>query len=267
MSFFDTCLRWFLSLMILVSSISTALALDKPTKRIALIIGNNDYVSSPLKNAVNDAEAMADKLKEIGFDVSLQLNANQSTLKKSVKEFYNKVTSTSDQKTLALFYYAGHAVQINHRNYLVPLGFKKNKHEFINSLFDINLLFDNIPRSIDISNIIILDACRDNPLGPHIEISGDGLAPLRAPSATLIAYATEPGNVADDGKGINGVYTEHLLKYIGEKIPVEEVFRKVRKDVARVTKKRQIPWEHSSLIEEVFFNMPLNRDMPDLLTF
>jgi uncharacterized caspase-like protein len=95
----------------------------------------------------------------------------------------------------------------------------------------------------------------------------DGLAPIRAPVGTLIAYSTEPGATASDGKGKNGLYATHLLKHMDDKIPIEEVFKKVRKGVAKQSKNRQIPWEHSSLLWDVFINAPLNKEVPDLLTY
>lgn len=257
----------FVTICLCIVASSNALAREDPLSRFALVIGNNDYVSSPLSNAVNDANDIAKALETVGFEVVLLTNVDKISLQKSVGEYYRRLRNIPPQRVLSLFYYAGHAVQIDHRNYLVPLNFQSGSEQFASSLFDINSLFELIPRDLDLTNIIILDACRDNPLGQQTQLSGDGLAPLRAPPSTLIAYSTEPGNVAEDGSGDNGLYTHHLLNHIKQKIPVEEVFRKVRKKVAKETGNRQIPWEHSSLVEEVYINTPENKDLPDLLTF
>jgi uncharacterized caspase-like protein len=246
---------------------ASAFSHDHNVLRFALVAGNNDYAASPLKNAVNDARDIATALEDIGFTVTLIENANKASLQQAVEAYYTSLSGFASDKVLAVVYYAGHAVQINHSNYLVPLGYNDHENSFIDSLYNINSLLDQIPRDRDISNIIILDACRDNPFGDQIQTSGDGLAPLRAPAATLIAYSTEPGNVAQDGTGDNGIYTHHLLKHIKKRVPTDEVFRRVRKAVARETGKRQIPWEHSSLIDEVYFHTPRNKEMPGLLSF
>jgi uncharacterized caspase-like protein len=132
-------------------------------------------------------------------------------------------------------------------------------------------LFTEINKSNDLQNIIILDACRNNPFENNtVADNGNmasGLAPIKAPSNTLIAFATEPGGVAADGRSNNGVYTKHLLKHIDKQISVEELFKKVRTGVAKETRNKQIPWEHSSLLSEVFFSPPKNRDIPDLVIF
>lgn len=254
-------------LLVAILSVFPAYAIEKPVTKIALVIGNDNYDISPLNNAVNDATDMGHILQEIGFKVFFYKDIGKMSMHQAIEDFYSSLTADPQSKIMAVFYYAGHAVQINHRNYLVPVDFTGTEKKLLNTLLDINLLFENIPSKADISNIVILDACRNNPFNDTEILSGDGLAPMRAPASTLIAYSTEPGNVAKDGEGSNGIYTKHLLRQIKEEIPIEEVFRKVRKSVAKDTKNGQIPWEHSSLVEEIFFNAPVNRDMPELMSF
>jgi uncharacterized caspase-like protein len=251
---------------------SQGFASEQDVKRFALVIGNKNYVTAPLKNSVNDANDIADSLTEMGFRVSLLKDSNLLDLTDNVQQFYSDVKRDAHKNKLALIYYAGHAIQVNHQNYIVPLGMQFESYpQFISGLYKIDSLFTEINKLNDLQNIIILDACRDNPFENSF-IAGNGnmssgLAPIKAPSNTMIAFATEPGGVAADGKRKNGVYTKHLLRHIDKQISVEEVFKKVRTGVAKETRNKQIPWEHSSLLNEVFFSPPKNRDIPDLLVF
>lgn len=249
-----------------------SVAAEQDVKRFALVIGNKNYVTSPLRNSANDANAIAESLTDIGFRVSLLQDSNLSDLTSQVQQFYAEVKRDSHTEKLALVYYAGHAIQVNHHNYIVPLGMQFESYpQFISGLYNIDSLFTEINKSKGLQNIIILDACRNNPFENDVVADNGnmsrGLAPIKAPTNTMIAFATEPGGVAADGKRKNGVYTKHLLRHITKQISVEEVFKKVRKGVAKETRNKQIPWEHSSLLNEVFFSPPKNRDIPDLLVF
>jgi uncharacterized caspase-like protein len=257
------------SLSILALQCFTA---EQNVKRFALVIGNKNYATAPLKNSANDANAIADSLTDMGFRVSLLEDSKLSDLTTQVQQFYAAVKADTHAQKLALIYYAGHAIQVNHHNYIVPLGMHFESYpQFISGLYKIDSLFTEINKLDDLQNIIILDACRNNPFENNsVADNGNmssGLAPIKAPSNTLIAFATEPGGVAADGKRQNGVYTKHLLRHIAKQISVEEVFKKVRTGVAKETRNKQIPWEHSSLLNEVFFSPPKNRDIPDLLVF
>ena len=252
---------------------NSAFAQDE-RNRYALVIGNKNYPKVPLVNPINDAKSIAESLIELNFDVTLLVDVGYEKLTEDIDKYYRKIHKNDDKEAIVLFYYAGHAIQINHRNFLVPLDIQfGDSVKFMAGLYDINKLFSHIPKRFGLQNIIILDACRNNPFkmtaveGSDKVAISDGLAPIRAPVGTMIAYSTEPGSSASDGKGKNGIYTKHLLNYIQEMISIEEVFKKVRKGVARETNNRQIPWEHSSLIEEVFINPPPNRDIPDLIGF
>jgi len=264
-------LRFLLCLYLSSISLQTYAAVQD-VKRFALVIGNQNYVTAPLKNSVNDANAIADSLTDMGFRVSFLKNSNLLDLTTQVQQFYARVKTDVHTEKLALIYYAGHAIQVNHHNYIVPLGMEFDSYpQFISGLYKIDSLFTEINQSKNLQNIIILDACRNNPfennsVADNGKISS-GLAPIKAPSNTMIAFATEPGGVAADGRRKNGVYTKHLLRHITKQISVEEVFKKVRTGVAKETRNKQIPWEHSSLLNEVFFSPPKNRDIPDLLVF
>lgn len=260
---------WCMYLSILCSQ---SVAFEADVKRFALVIGNKNYVTAPLKNSANDAKAIADSLSDMGFRVSLLTDSHLSDLTTQVQQFYAQVKTDKHAKKLALIYYAGHAIQVNHHNYIVPLGMQFESYpEFMSGLYKIDRLFIEINQAKNLQNIIILDACRNNPFENNVVADNgkmsSGLAPIKAPSNTIIAFATEPGGVAADGKRKNGVYTKHLLRHMAKQISVEEVFKKVRKGVAKETRYKQIPWEHSSLLNEVFFSPPKNRDIPDLMVF
>lgn len=241
-------------------------------KRYALVIGNKSYTSAPLKNAGNDANAIADRLVELGFRVNFLEDGNFAALHNEVQQFYAEIQKETHPNKLAIIYYAGHALQINHQNYIVPIGLQFESHqEFMAGLYKIDNLFTEINKSQSLQSIIILDACRTNPFENQSVANNagfsSGLAPIKAPANTLIAFATEPGGVAADGNRKNGIYTQHLLRHINKQISVEEVFKKVRQGVSKQTRNKQIPWEHSSLLTETFFSPPLNRDLPDFTVF
>lgn len=246
---------------------------EAKTHRFALVIGNQSYITAPLLNPINDALAIASHLNEIGFNVTTLTDITAKKMEPEIESFYSKFTHYTDEKVIVLIYYAGHAIQLQHRNYLVPVDVKLDNYaQLLFSLYDINKLFTQIPQSNNINSIIVVDACRNNPFTQINNVEGksiisDGLAPIRAPSGTLIAYATAPGNVSFDGEGENGIYTKHLLTHIDEQITVEEVFKKVRSGVAKETNNQQVPWEHSSLFENLYINPPKNKDMPDLMVF
>ena len=260
-----------LNAYIVILSIITsfaAMATETKVDRYALVIGNSNYQVSPLDNAVKDANDVTTILTDIGFDVTSVYDASALDLQASVKQFYTHIKNQKSDQSLALVYYAGHAIQIEHSNYLVPVNVEFGSKElFMADLFNINKLFGHIATFDNIQTIIILDACRNNPFNIDSVSISNGLAPLEAPTDTLIAYATEPGGIASDGMDDNGVYTKHLLRHIKQEISVEEMFKKVRKGVARETRRKQIPWEHSSLLRDVYINPPLNKDIPDLIAF
>lgn len=253
----------------LVIFASPAKAVKQKLERFALVIGNQNYKASPLNNALNDATAISDALVELGFRVFTTKDANAATMASAIEDFYQYTKNHPSTNKLAVVYYAGHALQINQANYLIPLDIEFDSEDsFIASLYHLSDLFSQMQNTAGLQNIVILDACRDNPFKGRFDSSvAQGLAPVKAPAGTLIAFATEPGGLASDGGGRNGVYTKHLLRYLPESITVEEIFKKVRTGVAKDTRNRQIPWEHSSLLNDVYFSPPKNKNLPNIVVF
>jgi TPR repeat protein len=220
--------------------------------RIALVIGNSAYESKPLTNPIHDADLIARTLRSVGFRVTMVLDATQEAMKSAVLEFGRELR-TSD--SVGLFYYAGHGVQIDGENYLIPVGANiRDDEEVAISSVSLSELLRTMERASSRLNIAILDACRDNPFATASRAFTRGLAPATAPSGTLIAYATAPGKVALDGENGNSPYTAALaeaMRLAGS--PIEDVFRRTRRKVLDVTAGKQTPWEHSSLTGEFYF--------------
>jgi len=240
------------------------LALAAPTEslselnklpRIALVIGNSRYAASPLNNPGNDAQAMADHLKRSGFSVKLKLDASRKEMQEAIRAYG---TELAQQKSIGVFYFAGHGAQLDWRNYLIPVDARINQLSDIQQqAVDLGALLDRLKKSGNPMNVIILDACRDNPFG-GTRLDQKGLSQIDAPPGTLLAYATSPGNVAADGAGRNGLYTEHLLQEIlMPEAKIEDVFKRVRLNVRIKSQGLQIPWESTSLEEDFYFIPPL----------
>lgn len=230
---------------------STLLALPK----VALVLGNSKYKESPLKNPANDARAVGEALKAMGFTVTLKLDAGRAEMA-AVTQAY--VEQLAKRKVVGLFYYAGHGIQLAWRNYMLPVDAEIDTLADIQKqAVEVNSLLEGIKRADNALNVIILDACRDNPFGNFKGMDQKGLSQMDAPQSTLLAYATSPGNVASDGAGEHGLYTEHLLREM--KVPeakVEDIFKRVRLGVRRKTNGAQIPWESTSLEDDFYFLPP-----------
>ncbi|HKE59712.1 MAG TPA: caspase domain-containing protein [Pyrinomonadaceae bacterium] len=226
----------------------------KSERRVALVIGNSSYASSPLKNPVNDAHDIGQALRGLGFDVIDRENVGQNDMKRAIREFGSK-TKNSD---VALFYYAGHAVQVNGENYLIPVGATIEKEEEVEyESVDVGFVLAQMTNAGSKTNIVILDACRNDPFARSFRSATRGLALMNAPGGTLIAYATAPGSVASDGNGRNGLYTQELLQNLRTPgLDVEEVFKRVRIAVREKTQGAQTPWESSSLVGSFHFTQP-----------
>jgi uncharacterized caspase-like protein len=223
-------------------------------RRLALIIGNSAYKDAPLRNPVNDARAMAKALEQTGFRVTLVENARRSTMRRAIREWGDELAAGG----VALFYFAGHGMQIRGRNYLIPVGADiQRENEVEDESVDANTVLAKLDSVKNSLNLVILDACRNNPFARSFRSSQQGLAQMDAPSGTLVAFATAPGSVAADGDGDNGLYTQHLLQQM--RIPglsVEELFKRVRIGVTGDTGDRQVPWESSSLKGDFYFVPP-----------
>ena len=221
--------------------------------RVALVIGNSAYVSAPaLTNPSNDAKAITNILKRLGFTV---INVNDGTKEQMIAGIAQMQTALKGQQAVGMLYYAGHGLQQNWRNYMVPVDFKVSKDVDIpKQAIDVDTVIEGLKKAGTRMNIIVLDACRDNPFGG--QASGKGLAQLEAPLNTYIAFATAPGNVAQDGneKTGNGLFTEYIIKELQKPAPIEDMFKRVRLQVRKASNGTQIPWDSSSLETDFAFN-------------
>jgi len=223
-------------------------------RRVALVIGNATYtVGSSLRNSVNDATDMAAMFDELGFDrVILATDASLAGMENALEEFYQELR----QGGAGIFYYAGHGLQSEGENYLVPVDANISVEQDIRSeTLALNKVLGRMDAAANGMNVVILDACRDNPFARSWRSGQRGLAVVDAPQGLVIAYATAPGDVAADGAGRNGTYTEALLQRIGT--PGEHVltlFNQVSNDVAIATNNRQVPYMTSARVGEFSFN-------------
>jgi formylglycine-generating enzyme required for sulfatase activity len=223
---------------------------DEP-KKLALVIGNSSYKDSPLRNPVNDARLISSALKKSGFEVISRINLDQRSFKEVIRLFGKRIRNAS----VALFYYAGHGIQVESRNYLVPIGTQIEKETDIeNEAVDLSRVTAEFGARPNGMSIIILDACRNNPFPQSFRSTSRGLAQITAPAGTIIAYSTAPGMTASDGDGENGVYATALVAAILKGgLKIEDVFKQARAQVRTVTHGAQIPWESSSIIGDFIF--------------
>lgn len=237
----------------LLASVVMSICLTSPAwaaeKRVALVIGNAKYRDAPLGKTLNDARDMANILRQTGFEVIELIDGTQKEMNQAIAKFGDRLSSDA----VALFYYAGHGMQLRGKNYLIPVDAQITNETSIRvGSVDVDGVLDQLTSS-DL-NLIILDACRNNPFGRRFRSLGGGLAQMDAPKRSLIAYATAPGKTAVDGDGRNGLFAQELLKQI--QVPgltIEQVFKNVRREVARATRDKQIPWESSSLTGDFYF--------------
>jgi uncharacterized caspase-like protein len=221
--------------------------------RVALVVGNAAYPTAALRNPVNDAKVIAERLRKLGFDVTLRTDVTQREMTRAVSQFGQSLKPGA----VALFYFAGHGMQVKGRNFLIPVDAEIATEASVRSeAVDLDLLLEQLgPARL---SMVILDACRNNPFENRFRSGGGGgLAQIDAPKGTLLAYATAPGKVASDGLGAHGLYTSELLRAIeapGAK--VEEVFKAVRVNVIKATGGEQVPWESSSLTGDFYFRPP-----------
>lgn len=220
--------------------------------RIALVIGNSDYPNAPLANPVNDARAIAARLAELRFRVTRLENASQAQMYDAIRAFGDQLRDGG----VGLFYYAGHALQVRGRNYLLPARtMLEREDELIYRTVDTGQILDKMESARNRVNVVILDACRSSPFGREFRNVTPGLAVVDAPYNTLIAFATAPGAVASDGSGRNGLYTQHLLQALASPgLGLEDVFKRVRTGVRQDSAGRQVPWENTSLEVDFFFD-------------
>jgi hypothetical protein len=220
-------------------------------KRVALVIGNSNYQVGALANPANDAKAMAQSLRDSGFEVMQYTNVNKRDFEESLRAFGNKIPRGG----VALFYFAGHGVQVKGVNFLLPVGARIEKEGDIEfEAVDAGRVMNELEAAGSRLNIVILDACRNNPFAQRVRSLSRGLAVMSAPSGTVVAYATGPGEVASDGDGANGLYTQELLKNMREpNVKIEEVLKRTRISVKDKTNGQQVPWENTSLDGDFYF--------------
>ncbi|MGI9383292.1 MAG: caspase family protein [Methyloligellaceae bacterium] len=236
-------------LIVWLGGISAAIA----EKRVALVIGNAAYEhTSRLANPRRDAELMAAALTRAGFGVTKLLDADQKSMKRAMRDL-GRALRGSD--AVGLFYYAGHGVQVRGENYLIPIDANiKDQSEAGIEGVNVNEFLATMERAQSRINIIVLDACRDNPFAAGSRSATRGLARVSAPSGSYIAYATSPGAVALDGKGANSPYARALSRAIATPgLTIEQVFKKTRASVQATTNRQQTPWETSSITGEFYF--------------
>ena len=220
-------------------------------QRVALVIGNNAYKKRPLKNPINDADSMAIALEKCGFTVLQYKDLNRPDMFRAVRAFGERIEGGG----VGLFYYSGHGIQVADKNYLVPVDADIQAEDEVEfQCLDMQSVLKKMGNADNRVNILILDACRDNPFATRSKSLGNrgGLATVKAPRGTFIAYATAPDSVALDGEGTNSPFVEVLVEEMQKPgLKIEEVFKQVRKKI-----KGQTPWDSSSLIGDFYFKFP-----------
>lgn len=250
--------RWSLRLTLAgLLAIPVAVVAAQPQPRYALVIGNASYTAAPLANPVNDARDVAAKLSALGFEVTALENAGLRRMRTALAEFGQRLTQSPD--AAALFYFAGHGIQSRGRNYLLPVDAAADTEARARAAA---LKLDDVLEELQYRgsgvNLVILDACRNNPFEDKVRGVGRGLARVATASGTLVAYATAPGSVAEDGTGRNGVYTAALLEVLERPgLNEDQVFKKVGVLVEARTGGQQRPWREGSLRGDFVFNAPM----------
>jgi type VI secretion system VasD/TssJ family lipoprotein len=226
------------------------------SRRVALVIGNAQYKDAPLANPENDARLVATTLRTLGFEVDLHHNLIAREFKRVLRDFGRRM---DDDESASVFFYAGHGMQIDRRNYLLPVDLNlRDEGEIKDEAIDLqDTLLSRIDRVRPRARIFIIDACRDNPFGERTRgvRPASGLAEMAAPGA-LIAFSAAPGRTAEDGPpGTNSIYSRHLAQEMrAEGVEVEEMLKNVRVKVLRETRERQIPWVNTSMVVNFVFN-------------
>jgi uncharacterized caspase-like protein len=239
--------------VVATSNVSAPKPANLLKKRIALVIGNASYISAPLRNPINDANDISATLKQAGFEVIDQRNATMQEMTRGIRQFGDKLM-TAD---VGLVYYSGHGVESGGHNYLIPVNATlEREDEIAFQAVDANLILEKMNTAKKSVNILIVDACRDNPFTRSFRSASRGLAQMDAPTGTFVAFSTAPGKTAMDGDGRNSPFTENLLRSIRKpNVPIESVFKEVRRNVVEETKGKQTPWESSSLIGDFYFTI------------
>lgn len=245
-----TTVRQFLSHIPLAVALALGSVQAFAVEKVALVIGNQSYKEQSLRNPGNDAQDMSNALEKLGFKVTLLQDADLRQMKEAVRAFGNDLQGSD----VGLFFYAGHGVQANGANYLVPVKSDiQSVTDLEYSALDVGFVMDYMDKAGSKLSIVVLDACRNNPFR-GLRSGTRGLLNMSGPTGSIIAFATAPNNTAEDGRGRNGVYTKHILENLNTPgIGIEEMFKRVRIGVTKETQGRQTPWENSSLSSEFCF--------------
>jgi len=230
-------------------------------RRIALVIGNGAYEhAGRLANPPNDATLVAATLRQLGFEVKNGSNLTQREMKQRIREFGQTLRANGG---VGLFYYAGHGVQAKGHNYIVPVDADiQTEADLEDVAVDLEYVLNLMGDAQNALNIVILDACRNNPFARSFRSAQEGLAQVRAPSGTLIAYATAPDSIAADGSGANSPYTEELIKQMrASAVLVETMFRRVTEGVSARTDGKQEPWFSANVKGDFYFSGASNLDL------
>jgi hypothetical protein len=221
-------------------------------RKVALVIGNSAYHNGPLKNSANDARDVGARLSELGFDAEVVLNGGRKQMAEGIDRFLNKLR-TGD---VALFYYSGHGAQIDGENYLIPVDFEgQNETDVRYDTHAAGRIQERMERSGAQLNIIILDACRDNPYRSSSRNAGGGLAAMNAGRGTFVAFATSPGRTAsDNSSGRNGLFTQYFLDALRQPgLALDDVFNVVREHVDEASGGKQLPWTQTAVVGRFTF--------------
>ncbi len=246
-----TRLNWVKSVLTAAAMVVMSASAQAPNDiRVALVIGNSAYAGNlALTNPANDAAAMSAALKDLGFTVIEIRDGSRAQMEDAIRKLFSALKG---KQGVGMLYYAGHGLQVDWKNYMVPVDARLQKAKDVpGQTVDVSDVLDTFKAAGNRMNIVVLDACRDNPFADK---GAKGLAPVDAPTGTFLAYATAPGNVAEDGTGSNGLYTKHLLAELQKPTSIENVFKRVRLHVRKESNGRQIPWESTSLEEDFYFN-------------
>lgn len=250
-------LRFLLTALAIAGFALTMAGAAKAAERLALVIGNAAYAAGPLANPVNDAKLLAETLEDNGFQVVRLENADRREMRAGVRAF-SASAAAAGRNAVALFFYAGHGIQADGRNYLVPIGADlRTQADLEYEAIDAQWALDVIGESRAGVNIILLDACRNNPFKSSSRGASRGLAQMTAAYGSIVGYATAPGQIADDGDGVNSPFSKALSRAIrAPGLTIEEVLKQTRREVFDATAGRQVPWVSSSLIGEFSFSRP-----------
>ncbi|NLH83614.1 MAG: hypothetical protein GX458_22630, partial [Phyllobacteriaceae bacterium] len=254
-------MRHVLRCLLVATTVLAGGSASRAADRVALVIGNSAYrAQTPLPNPVNDAADVGTMFRHLGFDVVEGLDLDGAALKAKLKEFRDRLEGGS----LGVFYYSGHGMQVDGHNYLIPIDARIEKPDDVRlETVDVDLVMQ-LMRADDRVTVVVLDACRDNPFARSLrrstkgttraaESAYGGLAEVRSSVGTVIVYATDPGNVALDGDGRNSPFTQAFLKNVPQPgVEISRAIKRVRFDVVQATGSKQVPWDSSTLVNDVY---------------